>query len=226
MTGICSLRVLVARLPSGAITTAVLKPRASSGPLLPQRGVDVSAGFAGQVACEGGRRALEQWLWPDPGREALRDWWRSTGKVSAPAGTRGERPRPPLSVLPRPKRRGALQGRDASAAAPPRPGPAVVLAGSPGHRRGPETPSGASSRYEFRAVNKCHDRATLAGTCWVMQCGPPPPNEIVRPGVPTICRPGNNFDKRSRASSSVAGLAAPANGTMAAPLQRYRFRYE
>src|SRR5436190_11432826 len=32
--------------------------------------------------------------------------------------------------------------------------------------------------------------APRAGTCWVMQCGPPPPKAMTPPGTPTTSRPG------------------------------------
>jgi RimJ/RimL family protein N-acetyltransferase len=60
-------------------------------------------------------------------------------------------------------------------------------------------------------------RAGSAGTCWVMQCTPPPPWASVVPGTGTTSRPGHSEPSSASASASVS---APPTGTMTAPLHR------
>jgi hypothetical protein len=47
-------------------------------------------------------------------------------------------------------------------------------------------------------------QGATAGTCWVMQCTPPPPCASVVPGTPITSRPGNSEPSVARASASAA----------------------
>ena len=53
------------------------------------------------------------------------------------------------------------------------------------------------------------ERSAHAGTCCVMQCGPPPPNAIVAAGTPITSRSGKSFASCSTPRSSAS---APVRG--------------
>ncbi len=71
----------------------------------------------------------------------------------------------------------------------------------PSRSGGPSGGAGARGRgrrriggEQFRLVRHCGPggwaQTSRVGTCWVMQCGPPPPNASTTPGTGTTSRPG------------------------------------